>query len=49
MGGRWTAREIAIGAAVGCFVIAGLSTDIALSLLLGLVGLSIYIYLSFND
>ena len=49
MGGRWTARELAIGAAVGCFVIAGLSVDLALSLLFGAAGITIYIYLKFND
>ena len=49
MGSRWTAREVAIGAAVGCFVIAGLSTDLALSLLFGAAGTIIYIYVKFND
>ena len=49
MGGRWTARELAIGAAVGCFVVAGLSVDLALSLLFGAAGITIYIYLKFND
>ena len=49
MGDRWSAKETAIGAAVGCFVIAGLSIDLALSLLFGAAGITIYIYLKFND
>ena len=49
MGGRWTAREVAIGAAIGCFVIAGLSVDLTLSLLFGAVGAALYIYVKFND
>lgn len=49
LGGRWTAREIAIGAATTCFVIAGLSTEIALSLLFGAAGITVYLYLKFND
>jgi preprotein translocase subunit SecF len=49
MGSRWTAREVAIGAAVGCFVIAGLSVDLTLALLFGLAGISIYMFLRFGD
>ena len=49
MGSRWTAREVAIGAAVGCFVIAGLSVDLTLALLFGAMGAAIYIYVKFSD
>ena len=47
MGSRWTAREVAIGAAVGCFVIAGLSVDLPLALLFGAAGAALYIYVKF--
>ena len=47
MGSRWTAREVAIGAAVGCFVIAGLSVDLAISLLFGGAGIAVYITLKY--
>ena len=49
MGSRWTSREVAIGAAVGCFVIAGLSVDLTLALLFGAVGAALYIYVKFTD
>ena len=48
MGSRWTAREIAIGAAVGCLVIAGLSVDLTLALLFGAVGAALYVYVKFS-
>ena len=47
MGGRWTAREVAIGAAVGCFVIAGLSVDLPLALLFGAAGAALYVYANY--
>lgn len=48
MGSRWTAREVAIGAAVGCLVIAGLSVDLTLALLFGAVGAALYVYVKFS-
>ena len=48
MGSRWTAREVAIGAAVGCLVIAGLSVDLTLALLFGAVGAALYVFVKFS-
>ena len=45
---EWSGSEVATGAAIGCLVIAGLSTSITLALFLGAIGIQLLLFAVFK-